>query len=219
MQLEHEKLAEEIILLKASNGEMFTAHDVTRAVRHQVGPHVDIPHHEVRLLVHNLFEKGQVGTDYARSLVPFPGANPVPFVYHRTTDDPATYKRPDDSTLSPSPFTGNSITVGTPPPPLSITNIKEEICHADARDTLCVPAKYIKGIGLAKGYKAYVWSDPLNSCAVLSLVVPDQEHFEYTVDHGHNVRITQHCLSSCGQSGKKYAVGLREGIITIKKED
>ena len=208
-----EQLVEQVALLKATNGEMFTAHDVTRVIRSQLGRGVNIVHAEVRDLVHGLYEAGKLGSDYSRTLANFPGVSPLPWIYHRTTDDSTRYRRPSDD-APPNPFQGISVAPAVATPPLD----EESVCHVDARETLCIPAKFIRAIGLQAGCPAYIYSDFLNNCVRLIGILPAGDYAEYVVDRNENVRITQYALQKCGLGGEEYLIEQAGNAVKITRQ-
>lgn len=68
------------------SGQMFTAHDITLAVR---GKGHKAPHNDVRDAVHDYYSRGGMGIAYTRSNISVPGGNPI--LYHQSTDDPLSY--------------------------------------------------------------------------------------------------------------------------------
>lgn len=79
-------VVEAVVDEKVQAGAMFTAHDITLEVRnrgHSAG------HNEVRDAVHDYYGRGGLGVAYTRTNISLPGGQP--FLYHRGTDDPATY--------------------------------------------------------------------------------------------------------------------------------
>lgn len=206
-----EQMVREIVLGKIIANEMFTAHDVTRAVRAETGRNVDVPHHDVKLIVHEMFETGKFNPDYRRHEADFPGVSPRPWIYHNAIDDYKTYKRPADKDTVPAK-PGLSISVGTLPP-------GSDLCHVDARETLLIPNRHIKSLNLDFGNKAYVYGDVLANCLFLTGSPPPTGDFgEYLVDKAKNVRITQGCLSRLGCGGTKYLVRLEDGLVKITRQ-
>jgi retron-type reverse transcriptase len=92
---------EVLALERVKAGEMFTAFDITLAVRKIGG---NVRHNEVRDVVHELYERGRMGAAYTRSLIDV-GSPTKPYLYHRYSDDPSSYRTP----APPSP--------AAPPPP------------------------------------------------------------------------------------------------------
>jgi hypothetical protein len=68
--------------------EMFTVYDITREVRAQ---NYYLPHDIARIACHALYELGQMGPDYTRTLCDVGGANGPAFVFHHVADDPNGY--------------------------------------------------------------------------------------------------------------------------------
>lgn len=203
MDFDTQQLVREAVLLKASHGNMFTAHDITRAVRTKLGRRVEVPHHDVKLIVHEMFEGNNIGSDYTRTMAIFPGVSPLPWIYHKVSDDPRSYKRPDDA-LPKSPF-GGSISVGSP----------SDMCLVDARETLCIPARHIRAIDLKFGSTAYVRGD--SEFVFVSKEKPTDDHAHYVVDHNNNVRITQGTLRRFGQAGSEFYVETEGNQIKITR--
>jgi retron-type reverse transcriptase len=87
------RMVEQIVEENVAHGDMFTAFDVTLAVRKIGG---NVRHQEVRDLVHELYEQGRMGAAYTRSLVDV-GAPTRPYLYHRYSDDAASYRIPTSS--------------------------------------------------------------------------------------------------------------------------
>jgi retron-type reverse transcriptase len=97
------RLIGQIVDEKVSHGEMFTAYDVTLHAR-KLGSNVR--HHEVRDLVHEIYEQGRMSAAYTRSVINV-GAPTQPFLYHRFSDDPNSYRAavatPPSSQPPPAP--------------------------------------------------------------------------------------------------------------------
>lgn len=213
---------EQVVQDKVQKGELFTAFDVTKAVRQQVGRGTNVPHHEVKSEVHNLFANGQMGSDYTRTLgcLPLAGGVPQPWIYHRNTDNAANYGSgipqlapvaapTAASTVIPVPAVTND---GTDPDSTDdgVNKTPDGVYRTDARDTLCVPKSLLTAVGLNPGDEAYVSSDPLAGCVVVSKSQPDTtvltQLSTYTVDKYGNVRITQFALQNGGVGGKEFDI-------------
>ncbi|MGB7324060.1 MAG: reverse transcriptase family protein [Rubripirellula sp.] len=78
----------QLVLNQVGTGAMFTAYDITLQARDRG---LQLRHGEGRDLVHELFNTGRMGTDYARTVVDI-GTDTNPMVYHRRGDDPRTYR-------------------------------------------------------------------------------------------------------------------------------
>jgi retron-type reverse transcriptase len=97
-----EGLIRQIVQEKVQAGAMFTAYDITLEVRSRGG---NVRHGEARDLVHQLFERGEMGAGYNRTPIDV-GAPTRPFLYHRFSDDPSRYRSPQaapGTTAPPAP--------------------------------------------------------------------------------------------------------------------
>jgi len=81
---------ESLVEQKAQAGQMFTAYDITQAVRQQVGRGVDVPHNSVRDEVHALYGDMSSNYSYTRSFIRLTNGQEA-WLYHPVTDDPYTY--------------------------------------------------------------------------------------------------------------------------------
>jgi retron-type reverse transcriptase len=93
------QMIEALALERVKAGEMFTAFDITLAVRKIGG---SVRHHEVREVVHELYEQGRMGAAYTRSLIDV-GSPTKPYLYHRYSDDPSGYRTPATPTPTATP--------------------------------------------------------------------------------------------------------------------
>jgi RNA-directed DNA polymerase len=93
------RMVEALVDEKVKVGEMFTAFDVTLAVRKIGG---SVRHQEVRDLVHEIYENGRMGAAYTRSLIDV-GAPTKPYLYHRYSDDANSYRAPAPATPATPP--------------------------------------------------------------------------------------------------------------------
>jgi hypothetical protein len=76
------------IVRRCSRGEMFTAYDITLAVREEG---VQVPHRDVRAVVHRTFAQGLFPEEYARTLCDVGGDRGPAWIYHRPCDDPTWF--------------------------------------------------------------------------------------------------------------------------------
>jgi hypothetical protein len=221
------QVIEQVTQDKTQNGQLFTAHDITRAVRAQVGRGTNVPHREVRQEVHNLFANGQFGADYTRSLANLPGINPQPWVYHRNTDDPSTYVSalagPNALPVAADPASLIGVMQGANDNDDAVNKLPNGSFQVDGRDTLCLPANLCRDAGLQPRTEAFVAHDFVNGVVVVS---KDEEPSftplsKYTVDSYANVRITQHTLQKAGLGGKVFDIDLvnsgSDNFVRVKK--
>ena len=73
---------------KVNANEMFTAFDITKAVRQSGGRAY---HSQVKGIVHGMFQNGEM-TGYDRMVVDLPNSPGRPYLYYPPTADPSTYQ-------------------------------------------------------------------------------------------------------------------------------
>ncbi len=99
------KVIEAVAKEKSGNGDMFTAHQVTKAVRDKGHR---LAHRDGRDAVHDLYARGEFGIAYTRTQIDI-GVSAWPWLYHKSADDPSTFVAYDGSSpqsqpsASPSP--------------------------------------------------------------------------------------------------------------------
>jgi hypothetical protein len=76
---------EKVVIEMTKNRRLFTAHDVTKLVRHSVDGE-NVRHNDVKKEVHSLFDNDEMGI-YERTQVRL-GSSGSPFVYHLNHQDP-----------------------------------------------------------------------------------------------------------------------------------
>ena len=104
---------EKVVVEMTKNRRLFTAHDVTKVVRHNVDGE-KVFHNDVKREVHALYEDDEMGI-YTRTQINL-GGNVSPFVYHLTHQDPDTDYNKDwvnttlqlSKNLSVNPITGGA---------------------------------------------------------------------------------------------------------------
>ncbi len=207
------QIIEQIVLQKAQNHEMFTAHDVTRTVRSQVGRGTNIPHNDVKQEVHNMFLNGRIGTDYTRTLgsLPIQQQNPQPWIYHHVSDDPSTYSITPAVASAQIVYTSKDDSEDDDHDD-GVNLLTDGSYKVDARETLCVPATMLRSLGMNPGDTTYVSVDfggnqYKAAAIVISKDAPQSNCLSaYTVDSYGNVRITQATLKKGGLGGNQYKI-------------
>jgi hypothetical protein len=178
------QLIEEVVEEKVRAGEMFTAFDVSLEVKKRGGTD---RHRHMKRYVHAYHGRGLMGTDYARTLIPIPGARAQAYLYYPKSADPAGYRlwprrRSSDSGL-----------------------------RTDRRSRVCVPVCWLRAAGLLPGSKAYVVSDDGSHTLILTRDQPDPGKAvilqTYKVEKDGNVRIAKTTLARAGLTGKSYTIG------------
>lgn len=76
-----------VVMDKVNANEMFTAFDITKAVRNNG---VKAYHSQVKGVVHSMFQNGEM-QGYSRNVVDIPNVSGRPFLYFPPTSDPSTY--------------------------------------------------------------------------------------------------------------------------------
>jgi bifunctional DNA-binding transcriptional regulator/antitoxin component of YhaV-PrlF toxin-antitoxin module len=216
---------ETVVLEKCQNAELFTAFDVTKAVRAKVGRSVSVPHNDVKQEVHNLFASGQMGSDYTRTLgnLPLASGIPQPWVYHPTTVPASNYGSgiPQLSAPAPAVSTPVAAVVSTNGSDDGVNQTSDGYFKVDGRETLCVPKSLLEAVGLHPGDEAHVAADALAGHVVVCKTPPDQTVLTplstYTVDKYGNVRITQHTLVKGGCGGKLYEIDGDASKVVVRK--
>jgi hypothetical protein len=205
-----------------NSGSMFTAWDVTVAVRKRSKDRVQ--HFEVKKEVHRMFDQGDM-TGYNRVLANLPGVNPQPWLYYPPSADPTTY------TGKP---TAPAIAVALPAPTSSMSQLDDGadiggdgsvIYKFDTTDRLCVPNKLIREMGLKTGDEVEVVSAAphVNEVSVFQKGTPAisangfSQVATYTVDSYDNVRITRSALNKIGLNGVAFEIERNGNEIKVKK--
>ncbi len=206
---------ESVLTDKIGKQEMFTAHDITRACRQQVGPKQRIDHNDVKTEVHGMFVRNELN-GYTRSLANLPNVSgPQPFVYHPFGADTSTYGGQAIQAIATTPnstiVVPSSIGPATNDDGDDGVNITGDGSYkVDSRQTLCVPKRLLEAVGLKTGDEAYVSADKLAGSVVVTKATPDQSVLSplstYTVDKYGNVRVTQYTLMNGGVGGKLYDI-------------
>ena len=173
------QIADEIIEEKIYAGAMFTAFDVSREARRRGSPE---RHRHLKQVIHAAFARGDMGTDYTRTLVHFPGVKSAAWLYHHKQDDPNTY---GNGTATPS-RRGRSV---------------------DGRLRLCVPARSVRQAGLAPGDSVWLTADLKRQILTLTKTDPGTVGIaSYHVERTGNVRIAQRVLRRAGIAGRAFDI-------------
>ncbi len=110
-------LVRQIVQEKVQAGQMFTAYDVTQEARRRGS---QARHGQVKDLVHECHQRGDMGPSYTRSVIDL-GGGAKPFLYHRYDADPRTYAPAGQAapagTPGPSPTRAPTAVPPSPTPP------------------------------------------------------------------------------------------------------
>lgn len=219
-----------VISQKVQAGELFTAFDVSNAVKvmlRNLGTFDGSIHrHRVMRDNINLALNDVIGDYnsfyYVKTLCDVSSTEKA-FVYHPSHVSASTYigagvvnPVPVANTQSANPsFITNSNTLVITNSPLSTSDVK----MPDARGTLCVPSQLLKDAGFSTYDAAYVYKQV--DCLLISPKQLDAVTYYdayYTVDHSCNVRITKYTLEKCGLATTKgYVCELSSNGVIVKK--
>ena len=213
-------------LMNKGSGYMFTAFDVTKAVRKQTTDKVI--HEEVKKEVHKMFNNGQM-PGYARNLaaLSLPNNVPQPWVYHPLNSDPTLYNGdPTYGVLAHAQIPTSPALPATPATPAipatvvidSITTAADGTYEFDTTNRLCVPNSLVRQAGMKAGDDVTVLVDHNND-----LVLTQDQNLAghllttYVVDKYDNIRVTMATLQKAGINGVAFDIQGDHEKITVKK--
>lgn len=204
-----QQLIEQTVSDKVQKNELFTAFDVTTAVRKQSSGRVF--HNEVKKVVHKLYDSGVMGPDYTRSVAVNLNVSPQPFLYHPMSADPTQYGQvqsdPNDAVASNGATSDDS----------DGDDEEDEPYGVDGRNTLCIPSMFLRALGFKNGDTAYISLDTMGNSLVVTKKPLANLLSRYTVDSYDNVRITQYVLQRGGIGGKKFNIEGDAKKVIIRK--
>jgi hypothetical protein len=206
-----QQLVQQTVSDRVQKNEMFTAFDVTVAVRKQISARVY--HNDVKKEVHKLYDSGVMGPDYTRSMAVNLNVNPQPFLYHPMSADPTEYGQqnpPQVNTNVTSSDNNNDEEEDE-------DDLVEKTYKVDARQTLCIPALFLRQVGFKDGDTAYISVDGMSNSLLITKKTTPNLLSTYTVDYHGNVRITQFILQRGGIGGKKFNIDGDTNKVIIKK--
>jgi len=191
----HEARVKAIVEDWVESGQMFTAYDVTKVLRTEVGTSVHINHFDVRKIVNDMWfdtwndYKPSVFNDsnYNRTLADLPKA--VAWVYHHSLADymdydPNAVKKPDSIPTFLNPIQDDNDTDDT-----DNNTVADVFIGPDKRGRICVPKKALNMIHAKPGDKVLV--TPGNDCVLIKDAAYGTKcpGDTYIVDKSNNVRI------------------------------
>lgn len=205
-------LIEDVASEKVSSNELFTAFDVSIAVRNRATASSLSPprHREIKNDVHRVLDTHLQNGNYKRDLRDVGAPTPA-FVYYPVGSDPSTYvsgvngavAAPVVSAVVNAPVSSVNTPLNTPVQSTVDDDDgdgKDVGRGCDARGSLCVPTFMLRQVGLKPDDSAVVSMENINN-SVRILVGKDvpasaTQLTSYTVDYHGNVRITQTPLSA-----------------------
>ena len=211
---------------------MFTAFDVTMALRKKTRQHVQ--HYEVKREVHNMFQNGQMFS-YNRALANLPNVDPQPWVYHPISADVSLYSGKPVSMATATAVPAVAVTAtpavaALPGAPSSISTIDDGndgvdvaadgtvVYKFDTTDRLCVPNKLVRQLGLKDSDPVTVSSNAKNEVTVSAALPAGATHIaDYHVDRYDNVRIGRATFTKAGISAVAFEIEGDGTKIVVKK--
>jgi len=194
--------------------KLFTAYDVTKALRNEQG--LTVNHWEVRKVVHYMFNDGDMPSHMMRESRSVGGGRTA-FVYMPTWRASDTYD-PDDLGGTADPTTGSPTTTAPttpttptttptqPPLPSTPSSTPDGRHGTDKRGRLCIPNEMTRKLNWKKGNIISVLKDngrlaiqqaggnatpPVSATVVAT----------YMLDKSDNVRLSKTVIGEIGQSG------------------
>ena len=190
------------------DSQMFTAFDVTKAVR---ANGLRVKHNDVRGVVHAMYNCYEMDSDYQRTSHTLPNGESA-FVFHDMHDDLNYYD--SDAIKGPA---AKAAPVAKPAPkvvaPVSnavATGLKYSM-SPDGRNRICVPAKALRAIGLRDGDEVGVFVER-NSIRLGHFAMPDATYY---VDKSGNVRLTSSLLFKASLFNKNVDGGINGKEIVL----
>jgi hypothetical protein len=191
------------IQVKVKAGELFTAFDISNAVKQVLrnsGEFVPSVHrHSLMRDYVNLSLNDILGNfniyNYTRTLCKVSSTESA-YVYHMQNDDPSSYVGIGISNPVPQVKTSQAPSVNVVQ---QSAVVNSDAKMPDARGTICVPSSYLVDAGFSKYDSAYIYkhNDGLLVTKTQAAVSPDAI---YTVDSHSNVRITKYTLDKFGMN-------------------
>lgn len=200
------KIITKVINDFVEDGKMFSAFDVTTKIR---GMGVYCKHNAIKTDIHSAMSDvmDEGSENYEKTLVDTGSYRT--FVYHKSTDDPYTYKSDTDgSTATVAPKA-----VATPAPKTNSV-IAGQSAGRDNRGRVCLPADMLRNIGATIGKKVVI--SPKNGEVQVTnynpKVTTSKEDHVYKVDRDNNVRISAGVLA-------KAKLGVQKGFAVEQTTD
>jgi bifunctional DNA-binding transcriptional regulator/antitoxin component of YhaV-PrlF toxin-antitoxin module len=214
---------EEVVTPWVGRGKMFTAFEVSLAVKEQG---VRERHRNMRETVHDIIFRIGGPAGYTRTLMDV-GAPEQAWVYHRMGDNPYTYQ-PLDRTGMPQKADPSYVVPSGVRNPVKLSStvknpyaIPDGAYGTDQRGRVCIPVTMLQTLGVGPGDRVEVLCDAANE--EVQVTRPggqqrDDVDTSYTVEGDGNVRITQGTLMKANLDGlQTYRIDGGASMITIQK--
>ena len=208
------QLIEDEVKNKVSNGEMFTAYDVTCSIRKNG---TNETHNEIKEVVHDLFNQGDM-VNYDRTRFTIPGKGSWAWLYFPIGTDYNDYARRFTSTSSSSTTTVSSVS-STPGFTAAVSGVSPVIAP-DSEGRVNIPKQLLRDLGLYS-QRSYCIVNGKNKVIVTTAKfargVDPKDVLERWVPFNGAIRISKKVLSECGVSIKdSYVVEKSFDEVTVK---
>jgi hypothetical protein len=192
---------EKLLETKMNNGEMFTAFDITQALK---SDGVKKRHRAIRHDIQRTATTLMWRYNFQRTLADLPGTRARAFVYHPFNTDHNAYL----AKFRPAPLA----IVNQPP-----AGVVQKF--PDKRATVCIPSRLARTAGFTPGEKVFVFLDQTANILIVAKAQHGQltgEAKAYTVDKHHNVRVTRSAFERSKLAAPGYFVSVAIDGIAIK---
>jgi hypothetical protein len=178
------------------NWSLFTAYDVTLTVRE--GTTQNVRHHEVRDFVHQQMAQN---SEYTKALIHIPNASGDTYLFYPLFDskgNPTDISTYDPNWVKQAAPTNRFVRACSAPAvpaalaPLALTDDtgedKDQL-NLTSRDRICVPARFIRQIGLKHGDRVFVQVQSATHSLKLLAYEPNVSTASYLVEKDDGVRL------------------------------
>lgn len=212
-----------VVKQKVTSGELFTAFDVSNAVKQVLrnsGEFAPSVHRHlfmrdyVNLSLNDIL--GDFNTyNYTRTLCKVSSTESA-YVYHSQDDDPSSYVGIGISNPVPQVKTSQPSSVNVVQQ--AVASVNSDAKMPDARGTICVPSSFLSDAGFARYDNAYVYKKP--DGLLVTKVQSDTATIDaiYTVDSYLNVRITKYTLDKLAMNSSRGFVfkNVADGVLVTE---
>lgn len=188
MDIQLEAQIENTIRTLVSEGEMFTAYDVTRILRSQG---VQVYHSQVRSVVYQMFNN-DMDDNYTRTLFNL-GQNSA-FVYHHAMEDPSDYDQNKFDVKDDSEEKSDIVMV-----------------YSDYRNRIYVGPGLIRKLNVERGDIVYIYSEADGELIITDCPRDSFGGKTYTVDKDDAIRIGQTVSKAAGLKGFAFEASFEGG--------
>ena len=243
LQQPHIDLIAEVVAAKTTNGEMFTAYDVSKEVQDKAKA-AQLPfvrHNHMKGTVHDTVAPHVDSGDYEKDQQHDVGATTPAILYYPAGSDPNDYvsthaaAAPAPSSGAPASSVAASLGVVQPDPDTDDDDEDDDDSDdgdgsttaqnipPDQRGRVCAPNSMTHALGWKQGDTIHVDVGTFRKkpCLILSKTPRGTNVVDYTVDKNDNVRVHDHALAQINLKGATVQVTLCQATneIIIHEKD